>query len=308
MPLNTKTLVVLVGPTAVGKTALAVELAQIFNTEIISADSRQCYKELSIGTAKPTQEEQGGIAHHFIDSHSIVDPVNVSDYEKLVLATIEKLFKKKDLILLSGGTGLYVNAVCNGLDPLPPANEDIREQLNELLSAEGIEGLQKKLKEVDPEYYNSTDLNNPQRLIRAIEVSLVSGELYSKLRSGVKKEREFKILKIGVDRPREELYDRINKRVDEMIKGGLLEEVKNLEEYKSFNALNTVGYKEMFAFLEGRMSWEETIGLIKQNTRRYAKRQLTWFRNDENIHWFHPDNKEEIISYIKEHVQIPQGL
>ncbi|MCK6650234.1 MAG: tRNA (adenosine(37)-N6)-dimethylallyltransferase MiaA [Bacteroidia bacterium] len=296
---HTPTLLVIAGPTAIGKTALSIQLAKHFNTSILSADSRQFFKEMSIGTAKPTQEEMQGITHYFIDSHSISEDFNVGKYETDAIQLLEKLFKEKDLVLLVGGSGLYVDAICNGLDELPEANENIRKQLEETYQTQGITALQEQLKELDPDYYAQVDLNNPQRLLRALEVCLSTGKPYSKQRTGVKKERNFKCIKIGLNTDREELYERINQRVDIMMQQGLLEEVKKLIHFKNKNALQTVGYKELFDHLEGEISLNEAIELIKQHTRNFAKRQLTWFRRDEQIRWFEPKQLDDIISYVE---------
>lgn len=293
-----KFLIILVGPTAVGKTALCVELAHLLHTEIISADSRQFFREMSIGSAKPTIAEMKGITHHFIDSHSIHEPYNVAQFEAEVIPRIERLFETNDLLLLTGGSGLYIDAICKGMDELPMADETVRQKIQLLLDEEGITGLQQLLKKLDPEYYHQVDLHNPQRLGRALEVCLVSGEPYSALRKGKQKQRNFHILKIGIDRPRPELYERINQRVDQMMKDGLLEEARRLFPYKHVNALQTVGYKELFDHLEGRLELTDAVELIKQHTRNFAKRQLTWFRRDPEITWFQPDQHQEILSFI----------
>ncbi|MCC6838354.1 MAG: tRNA (adenosine(37)-N6)-dimethylallyltransferase MiaA [Bacteroidia bacterium] len=296
---HTPTLLVIAGPTAIGKTALSIQLAKHFNTFILSADSRQFFKEMSIGTAKPTQEEMQGITHYFIDSHSISEDFNVGKYEADAIQLLEKLFKETNLVLLVGGSGLYVDAVCNGLDELPEANENIRKQLEETYQKNGITALQEQLKELDPDYYAQVDLNNPQRLLRALEVCLSTGKPYSKQRTGAKKERNFNCIKIGLNTDREELYNRINQRVDMMMQQSLLEEVKQLLPYKNKNALQTVGYKELFDHLEGKISLNEAVELIKQHTRNFAKRQLTWFRRDEQIKWFEPKQLNDIISYVE---------
>lgn len=297
-----KNLIVLVGPTAVGKTALSIEIAKKFNTEIVSADSRQFYKELNIGTAKPSPNELAQVKHYFINSHSVHDEYNVGKYEEEAIVCLQQLFQKRDVVIMVGGSGLYVNAVCTGFDKLPDAVPSIRAELQNILQAKGIEALQKQLQQLDAVYFEEVDKNNPHRLIRAIEVCLVSGEPYSALRKKTKQERFFHSIKIGLTLPREELYERINKRVDEMFKNGLLQEAQNLYPYKHLNALETVGYTELFEYLESPspLGLSEATDKIKQNTRKYAKRQMTWFKKDKEIQWFHPDEKEQIEKYIEQ--------
>lgn len=296
MPL--KNLILIAGPTGVGKTALSIAIAKIYQCPIISADSRQFFKEMNIGTAKPTIDEMQGITHYFINSHSITDDYNVGKYETEAIALLEKLFQTNEKLILVGGSGLYIDAVCKGFDDLPEADEEIRNKINLILKTKGIEGLQKLLKELDINYYNKVDLQNPQRLCRALEVCLTSGKTYSEFRKGKEKKRNFKPIKIGINTSREMLYNRINQRVDEMMAKGLLKEVQSLISYKHLNALQTVGYKELFDHLEINSDLKFAIELIKQNTRKYAKRQLTWFNRDKEIKWFEPDNIEEIMSYI----------
>jgi len=295
-----KTLIVIVGPTAIGKTAQSVSIAKTVDCSIVSADSRQFYIEMAIGTAKPTADEMQGVTHYFINSHSITDEYNVGKYETETIALLEKLFQTNNVIILVGGSGLYIDAVCNGFDELPVAEEKIRTRINLLLKTEGIEALQKLLKELDFNYYNKVDLQNPQRLSRALEVCLTTGKPYSELRSGKIKKRNFNTIKIGLTTSREILYDRINHRVDEMMTKGLLNEVKSLQEYKHLNSLQTVGYRELFDYLENKSELKQAIELIKQNTRRFAKRQLTWFNRDKEIKWFEPDQLEEIMAYINQ--------
>jgi tRNA dimethylallyltransferase len=297
-----KHLIVIAGPTAIGKTALGVHLAKQFKTDVISADSRQFFHEMSIGTAKPTADEMQGVVHHFIDSHSITEPYNVGKFETEAIALLERLFKEKDIVIMVGGSGLYIDAVCKGFDELPEADEPVRNRINTMLANEGIESLQKLLKELDPVYYNQVDLSNPQRLSRALEVCLTSGKPYSSLREGKVKKRNFEIIKIGLNTTREVLYERINKRVDQMMENGLLNEVQKLIPFKNANALQTVGYKELFDQLEGKTELKTAIELIKQNTRKFAKRQLTWFRRDPEIKWFEPDEVEKIEEYINENL------
>ena len=283
-----KKLIVVVGPTASGKTAYAIELAKKYDTEIISADSRQFFREMSIGTAKPTPEELSQAKHHFIDSHSIMDSFSVGDFEKQALAVLDDIFKTHDAAIMAGGSGLYIKAVCEGFDDLPVASTGIRERLNREFEEKGITLLQEKLKVADPVYYDEVDLNNPQRLIRALEVWESTGRPFSSYRKAEAAQRPFEIKKIGLDLPREVLYQRINDRVDEMVKHGLVEEVRSLLPYRHLNALNTVGYSELFDHFDGKTDPNTAIALIKQNTRRFAKRQLTWFRKDTGIRWLKP--------------------
>lgn len=293
-----KFLIVIAGPTAVGKTALGVRLAEEFKTEVLSADSRQFFKEISIGTAKPSLPEMRGIPHHFIDSHSISESYNVGKYETEGIALLEKIFQSKNTAILVGGSGLYIDAICKGFDELPEADPEIREKIDLIFEEKGIEELQRMLQELDPEYYSKVDQSNPQRLSRALEVCMASGKTYSELREGKIKTRNFNIIKIGLNLPREALYERINKRVDEMMKNGLLDEARSVISFRSANALQTVGYKELFDHFDGRTDLKTAIELIKQNTRRFAKRQLTWFRRDQEIKWFEPGNDEKIMEYI----------
>lgn len=295
-----KYLIIIAGPTAVGKTSLSIELAKKFNTQIVSADSRQFFKELQIGVAKPSIEELNLVKHYFIDSHSIHQEFNVGRYEEEAIACLKQLFKTNDLVILVGGSGLYIDAICKGFDKLPQGNDKIRKQLADLLKIKGIEFLQQKLKEVDPQYYNYVDLSNSQRLIRALEVSEITGKPYSTFRSGEKKERFFNYIKIALNIDREKLYETINERVDNMMSMGLFQEAKELYMFKNLNALKTVGYSELFEHLEGKISLNKAIELIKQNTRKYAKRQLTWLRRDKEYTWFNPNDETKIIKYIEE--------
>lgn len=293
------TLIIILGPTAIGKTALGISIAKYFNTDIISADSRQFYKELKIGAAPPSDEELNSVNHFFIGNLSLKDYYNVSIYEKEVIELLKTLFKKNNIALMVGGSGLYIDAVCSGIDDLPDPDPDIRQKLKQQYEKEGIESLRFQLKLLDPEYYNLVDLANPKRLLRALEVCLKTGETYSSLRTKPKLEREFNIIKIGLNRKRSELFDIINKRVDTMVEKGLIEEAKKLYPFKTLNSLNTVGYKELFEYFENRISLDKAIENIKTNTRRFAKRQLTWFQKDREIQWMHPDEKENIIEFIK---------
>lgn len=294
-----KTLIVVVGPTGIGKTALAIALAQYYHSEIISADSRQFFKEMHIGTAKPSADELTQAPHHFINSHSIKTLFSTGDFEVQGIQKIEELFKKHNIAILVGGSGLYIDAICKGLDKLPEIDLAIRERLNTQLAEKGISIIQKQLKELDPEYYSKVDQSNPQRMIRGLEVVLSSGKKLSSLLTANKKIRSFNIIKIGLNLDRALLYERINQRVDLMMKAGLLEEVESLFTYRQYNALNTVGYTELFDYLDNKTDLETAVAMIKQNTRRFAKRQLTWFRRDENTVWFEPNQTTEVIEFIK---------
>lgn len=295
-----KFLIVVVGPTAIGKTNLAIRIAQEFDTDIFSADSRQFYREMEIGTAKPSAGELSSARHHFVNSHSISDKFSVGNFEQEVTVALDELYKTKDIAVLVGGSGLYINAVTHGFDDLPKENIELREQLNTLFAKEGLLPLQNQLKELDPAYYETVDINNPQRIIRALEVSISTGRPYSSFRQNQKKERQFQTVKIGLNIDRGKLYDRINARVDQMVAAGLVNEVKSLLPYKHLNALQTVGYSEIIEHLEGKISLEVAIEKVKQNTRRFAKRQLTWFRRDKEINWFDPVDVDKILAFIEE--------
>jgi tRNA dimethylallyltransferase len=291
-------LIIIAGPTAVGKTALSIQLAKHYMCPVISADSRQFYKEMSIGTAKPSIEEMEGIAHYFIDNKSIDDVYNIGEYEKEAIELIEKLFLEHDTLILVGGSGLYINAILNGLDEFEEIPTIIRENLIKQYNEKGISFLQEELKQKDFKYYEEVDTNNPQRMMRALEVCIFKGKPFSEYRTKVKKTRNFNSIPILINTSRAILYDRINKRVDEMISSGLVEEVKSLHNKNQLNALNTVGYKELFSYLENKISLQEAINLIKQNSRRYAKRQLTWFNHQGDFETFEPSEIEKIKSYI----------
>lgn len=298
-----KTLLAIVGATAVGKTDLTLRLAKEFETLVLSADSRQFFAEMQIGTARPSLKEMQNIPHYLMGHISIRQNYTVSDFEQEALVILKKEFENKDVIILAGGSGLYVKVLCEGLDNIPPIEAHWREKVQQAYQEKGIEFLQKELAILDAAYFAEVDIHNPQRLMRALEVSWATGKPFSSFRQGKKQERPFRILKIGLERPREELYERINRRVDAMIEQGLLEEAKSLLPYKNHNALQTVGYKEIFDFLENKQNWEETVRLIKQNTRHYAKRQMTWFKKDKEIHWFHPDDYLKILYFIKTKLQ-----
>lgn len=291
-----KTLVVITGPTAVGKTALTIELAQHYGIPIINADSRQIYRELKIGTAAPSDEQLQQAPHLFVGTKSIDDYYNASMYEQEVLSYIKE--SSSPIELLSGGSMMYIDAVCNGIDDIPTVREDIREEMKRRYKEEGLEALCEELKRLDPEHYAIVDRQNYRRVIHALEICHQTGKTYTSFRTQQKKERPFHIIKIGLNRDREELYQRINQRVDQMMADGLLDEVKELVEKRHTNALNTVGYKELFDYLDGRWPLEEAVERIKGNTRRYARKQLTWYKRDEDMRWFHPDDIQDILNYI----------
>lgn len=297
-----KYLIVITGPTGIGKTGVAIQLARHFGSEIISADSRQLYKELTIGTATPKPNELSSIKHHFIQSHSITDNYNASRFETEAMQLIEQLFIKTNLLVLTGGSMLYIDAVCKGIDEMPDADGEIRLNLKLKLENEGLDSLRLQLKQLDPQYYQVVDLKNPNRIIHALEICLTTGQPYSSFRTNQKKIRPFTIIKIGLDCDRQMLHKRINQRVDQMIEEGLENEVKNLLPYKNLNALNTVGYREFFDFFDGKHSRDTAIELIKRNSRRYARKQLTWFRNNTDFQWFHPENISEIIAFIEQKI------
>ena len=298
MKASNKKLIVLTGPTAVGKTKEAINLAKTLNTEIISADSRQFYKELNIGVATPTEEELSEVKHHFIGHISIHNNYNVGLYEKDAIEKIELLFKTHDTIVLTGGSGMYIDVVCNGIDSLPDVDIEIRNELNRVFKEEGISVLQEELREKDIEYYNIVDTKNHIRLIRALEVIRQTGKTFSFYRTNQKTQRDFQIVKFALQRERSELIERIDKRVDLMIESGLLEEAKEVYPYKNLSALNTVGYKELFKYFDNQISFQQAIEDIKTNTRRYAKRQMTWFRKDKEYIWLdakNPINWKEVL-------------
>jgi len=290
-------LIVVSGPTAIGKTDLSIRLAKVLECDIISADSRQIYREMDIGTAKPSPQELASVKHYFINYKSIHDYYSAGRFE---LDTIELLKGyKKDVMLLAGGSGLYIQAVCDGIDEFPSPDPGLRNMLQVRLDDNGLDSLVDELKHLDYNTWKAIDLKNPKRVLRALEIIHQTGEKYSVLKSQSKKSRNFDILKIGLDMPREDLFDRINRRVDRMLEAGLLEEVKSLRPYRDLTALQTVGYTEFFEYLDGKYNLDEAIRLCKRNTRRYAKRQLTWFRKDKSIHWFAPDNYEKIKALIR---------
>lgn len=287
-----KTLCVILGPTGVGKTELSLRVAEALGCPIISADSRQIFKEIPIGTAAPTTDELARVKHYFIANHSIEEDYNAGQYERDCLELLEKLFEKYDTLVLTGGSMMYIDAVCDGLDDIPEVKPEIREWVKKEYEEKGLAWLQDEVQKIDPAYFEIVDRQNPQRLMHALEVSRAIGKPYSLLRTGIKHNRSFNVVKIGLSRSREVLYQRINKRVECMMESGLLDEVKAVYPYKHLNSLNTVGYKELFAYLEGDSSLSEAVDKIKQNSRHYAKRQMTWFRRDTDIHWFNLDEYE----------------
>jgi len=293
-----------VGPTAVGKTEVAIQLAEYYNTEIISADSRQIYKELEIGTAKPTQDELSRVPHHFINTHFIDQSYDAGAYGRDALHRIHSLFEKLDTLILCGGSGLYIKAVLEGFDDMPDIPSGTREQIIADYESNGLEWLQRRVKEVDPDYFEQVDIHNPHRLIRALELFVASGMKPSELRAKEKRTHDFEIVKIGLELEREQLYARIDARMDTMIEKGLFEEAERFFTMRNLNALQTVGYREIFDYIEGKYDREEAIRLLKRNTRRYAKRQLTWFKRDPEFHWFNPDQLSHIIEYIDHFTKI----
>ncbi len=297
------TLLVLPGPTGVGKTSISLSLAQYFKAPIISSDSRQIYKELKIGTAAPTEQELAQAEHFFIGTHSIFDAYNAGQYELDVLDLLNELFKKHRVVLLVGGSMMYIDAVCNGLDNIPTVDEETRKYWQDIYREKGLSFIQEELKRLDPQHASEVDMQNYKRVLHALEVCSMTGRPYSELRTGEKKQRDFNIIKIGLNRPRPELYERINQRVELMMQDGLLEEARAYYPYKHLNALNTVGYKELYEYMDGKCSLEEAVQKIKQDSRRYAKRQLTWFNRDQDIHWFHPDDEKEIIEFVNKTIK-----
>ncbi len=293
-----KYLIVIVGPTGIGKTKTSIEIARHYNTEIISADSRQIFKELKIGTATPTEEELSAAKHHNIASQSIHDYYSAWEFEQEALKLTQQLFKKHNQLVLTGGSMMYIDAICKGIDELPTVDQELRDKLKRQYDTEGIESLKRILKQLDPDYYDQVDLKNSKRVIHAVEICLMTGKSYSSLRTNTIKKRPFNIIKVGLELEREEIYNRINLRVDNMIEMGLINEARQFYHNKELNSLNTVGYKELFAHFDGEYDQEKAIELIKRNTRRYAKKQLTWFKKDVDTKWFNPSEIENIISHI----------
>ncbi len=305
MASSDKTLIVLTGPTAVGKTAVSLDIAKHFGIPVINADSRQIFKELRIGTARPTEAEMEEVKHYFVGTLGIEDYYSASLYEQQVLELLDKEFQSHDYALLSGGSMMYIDAVCDGIDDIPTIDDQTRETMKRRLKEEGLEALVEELRRLDPDYYEIVDRQNPRRVVHALEICVMTGKTYTSFRSKERRSKEksrnvrpFHIIKLGLNREREELYNRINARVDKMMSDGLLDEVKALYPKKELNALNTVGYKELFDYLDGRWPLEEAVERIKGNTRRYARKQLTWYKKDEHIRWFHPDDKQSLMNYI----------
>ncbi|HRX93938.1 MAG TPA: tRNA (adenosine(37)-N6)-dimethylallyltransferase MiaA [Chitinophagaceae bacterium] len=295
-----KTVIIVAGPTAAGKTAVAIRLAEHFKTEIISADSRQCYKELNIGVARPSEEELKAIPHYFIASHSIQEEITAVGFAEYALQKVSELFKKQDVVVMVGGTGLYIKAFCEGLSPMPDIDPVIRKRIIQQYEEKGLAWLQEQIREKDPAFFEKGEMQNPQRVMRALEMVESTGKSILSFQKGEKVIRDFNIIKIGVELPKEQLHRNIHQRVDKMIEAGLVDEVKGLLPYKELNALQTVGYAEIFEYLEDNISLEKAIEEIKVHTRQYAKRQLTWFRKDEEIKWFAPDNINAMIQWAKE--------
>jgi tRNA dimethylallyltransferase len=293
-----KTLVVLLGPTAVGKTELSLSLAKLLSSPIISADSRQIYKTIRIGTAAPTEEQLQQVRHYFVGTQALTDYYSASIYEQEVMSLLDTLFQTSDYALLSGGSMMYIDALCNGIDDIPTVDDETRNTLKRRLAEEGLESLCEQLRVLDPEHYEIVDKKNPRRVVHALEICLMTGRTYTSFRTNEHKERPFNIIKIGLTRDRKIIYERINRRVDIMMEQGFLDEARSVYPLRHLNALNTVGYKELFAYLDGTWSLDEAIERIKGNTRRYARKQLTWFKKDEHIRWFHPEDKQAIMNYI----------
>lgn len=307
--MNSKpTLIVLIGPTGIGKTDLSLNIAEHYNTEIISADSRQLYADLKIGTAAPTPEQLARVKHHFVGTLQLTDYYSAAQYEAEVMKKLDELFKRHNVIVLTGGSMMYVDAVCKGIDDIPTVDEETRKTLMQHYENVGLERLCAELKILDPEYYDIVDKKNPKRVIHALEICYMTGQTYTSFRTSQTKERPFNIIKVGLRRKREELYERINKRVDIMMEDGLLEEAKSVYQYKNLNSLNTVGYKEMFKYLDGEWELPFAIEKIKQNSRIYSRKQVTWFKRDTDITWFHPDDTDNIMSFIEERLNADKKI
>ena len=294
-----KTLLVIVGPTGVGKTELSLQMAEFFRTCILNADSRQLYRDIPIGTAAPTPEEQARVLHHFVGILGLEDYYSAAQYETDVMALLEQKFQQSDVVVMSGGSMMYIDAVCQGIDDIPTVDDETRLRMKERYEKEGLEPLAAELRLLDPEYYAICDVKNPKRVVHALEICYMTGKTYTSFRVKTKKERPFRIVKIGLTREREELYDRINRRVDLMVEEGLLDEARKVLPYRHCNSLNTVGYKELFKYFDGEWSLELALEKIKRNSRVYSRKQMTWFKKDEETNWFHPDQIEEIKTFIQ---------
>ena len=298
------TLIVLIGPTGVGKTELSLSIAENYHTSILSADSRQLYADLKIGTAAPTPDQLARVPHYFVGTLQLTDYYSAAQYEADAIKKLDELFKEHEVVVLTGGSMMYVDAVCKGIDDIPTVDAETRQLMLERYEQEGLERLCAELKLLDPEYYQIVDLKNPKRVIHALEICYMTGKTYTSFRTRTPKERPFHILKIGLKREREELYDRINRRVDQMMEEGLLEEARRVYPYRHLNSLNTVGYKELFNYFDGEWTLPFAIEKIKQNSRIYSRKQMTWFKRDTDIMWFHPDQQEEILRFISQHVTV----
>ncbi|MDD3078467.1 MAG: tRNA (adenosine(37)-N6)-dimethylallyltransferase MiaA [Paludibacter sp.] len=295
-----KTLLVVLGPTGVGKTEISLRMAEFFGCPIVSSDSRQFYRELKIGTAAPTESQLARVKHYFIGIHSIHDEYNAGQYELDVMDLLDELFEIQDVVMLVGGSMMYIDAVCNGIDNIPTVDSVTREYWKQVYAEKGLEFIQNELKRLDPKHYDEVDLKNYKRVLHALEICSITGKPFSDIRTGKKKERPFNIIKIGLNRPREELYDRINARVLEMMQKGLLEEATRYYEYKHINTLNTVGYKELYEYMDGKWTLDFAVNMIQQDSRRYAKKQLSWFNRDQKINWFHPADEQLIFNFLSQ--------
>lgn len=297
-------LIVLIGPTGVGKTELSLSIAEHYHTSIISSDSRQLYKDLKIGTAAPTPAQLARVPHYFVGTLELTDYYSAAQYETEVLKKLDELFQAHPVVVMTGGSMMYVDAVCKGIDDIPTVDKDTRELMIHRYETEGLDQLCAELRVLDPEYYRIVDLKNPKRVIHALEICYMTGKTYTSFRTRTQKERPFRIVKVGLTREREELYQRINQRVDEMMKEGLLEEAKRVYPYRQLNSLNTVGYKEIFKYLDGEWDLPFAIEKIKQNSRIYSRKQMTWFKRDAEITWFHPEQKEEVLRFLDNQINL----
>ncbi len=296
-------LIVVLGPTGVGKSDISIQLAKYFSTDIISADSRQFFRELSIGTAVPNEDDLKSVCHHFIQTRSIHEYYNVSEFETEVIQLLSQLFTKKNPLILTGGSMLYIDTICKGIDDIPTVTPEIRDEVTSWFEENGMSALQQRLLSLDPDYYSIVDLNNPKRLLHAVEICQMTGKTFTSFRKNTIRERPFRIIKIGINQDRDILYQRINERVERMMEAGLLDEARSVYAYRHLNSLNTVGYKELFAYFDGNCTLEEAVDLIKRNSRKYARKQLTWFRRDKEINWFEPTQLQEIIAFTEQQIK-----